>query len=762
MHIDQHIDQKEQSLSTSVRLSALAAAIALVPAASLATELEEVVVTAQKRSQSAQDIGVAISAMTGDQLKALNMETATDVANQVPSLDIKNTLGVTNPVVTIRGVGLNDFHANNSQSAGVYVDEVFLSAPAMIGFQLFDLERVEVLKGPQGTLYGRNTTAGAVNFISNKPSDETEASVTLGVSKYQTYETEGYISGPLAEGLVGRLAVKYSDRQGGHIINTHTGNSDYGAYDSLAWRGLLSWDVSEAVDVTLNLHGGETKGDAGTTWKAFGVSVADPLDFSECSAFVNTGFSGPGCFDWAGYADPDPDNPYKGAWNMDPQMDVDSKGGSLNINADLGFATLTSISGYESVIRDMEEDAGGSPDRESDIFYHNENSLFSQELRLTSNSDGDFNWIFGVFYASEEAIGDPNQYIQSRATLNTDFTVAWEQETTSWASFLHTEWQFAETLKLTAGLRYTEEEKDFKGFTRDDNPFNDSWYLGFVVVDDLGNPIFDPAAGSVVLGQTDDTFTDDNVSGKLGLDWTPTEDLLIYGSISRGFKSGGFSGAWAGSDAELLPYDSEQITAYELGVKSTLLDNTLQLNASVFSYDYENLQLFTTPENSLALIALTNADEASISGAEVEVWWVPADGLDIRAGASFLDTENDDEQFKGLELPNAPAYSFNLSVRYEWNLREGMTAAVLLAGTYQDDIYKQVENRPFHKVDAYGLINARASINMGEQWELAIWGENLTDEEYVAEVFDQTSIQGNYIVSYGTPIDYGMSLTYNW
>lgn len=746
--------EKQNQTRRFIRPTALALALASVSLTSQAAQIEEVVVTAQKRAQSAQDVGVAITAMSGEQLKEMKMATATDVAAQVPSLDIKNTLGATNPVVTIRGVGLNDFHANNSQSAGVYIDEVFLSAPSMLGFQLFDLDRVEVLKGPQGTLYGRNTTAGAVNFISRKPTEEFEAGVTVGYGSYKTYETEGFISGALTENLNGRLSVKYSDRQGGYIENTYTGNDEYGAATTEAWRAQLAWDISESADMLLNVHAGETKGDAGTTWKSFGVSVQDPMDFSDCPAYAQTGMSGPGCYDWAGYADPNPDNPYKGAWNMDPQMDIDSKGASVHFNVDLGAATLTSISGYESVIRDMEEDAGGSPDEESDIFYHNENSLFSQEIRLTSNNTSDFSWIVGGFYSTEKAIGDPNQYIKSRATLNTDFTVSWDQKTTTYASFVHTEWQFTDTLKLITGIRYTKEEKEFEGQTTDDNPFNDSWYLGLIGED--------PAGGAVVLGQTDDTFEDDNVSGKIGLDWTPTDNLLFYASVSKGFKSGGFSGAWVGSDEELAPYDSEEITAYEVGMKATMLENTLQLNASAFQYDYENMQLFTTPENSLALIALTNAEEATIRGAEVEAWWIPVDGLDVRAGVSFLDTENNDPAFKGLELPNAPEYSFNMSVRYEWSLNNDLRAAVMLAGTYQDDIYKQVENRPFHKVDGYGLLNARASIYFRDQWELSLWGDNITDKEYVAEVFDQTGIQGNYIANYGTPANYGVSLTYNW
>ena len=666
----------------------------------------------------------------------------------------KNPLGVTNPVVTIRGVGLNDFQANNSQSAGIYIDEIYLSAPAMLGFQLFDLNRVEVLKGPQGTLYGRNTTAGAVNFISNKPSDEQEASLTLGYGKYDTYEAEGFISGPLTDNTAGRLAMSYTDRQGGYIENTYTGNDEYGAYDSLSWRSLLHWQLNDVVDLAFNIHGGKTKGDAGTTWKPFGVSHPD-IDFvTECDAFVNTGYSGPGCVDWVGYADENPDKPFKGAWDLEPQMDIDSIGGSVKLDAELDFATLTSISGYESVERKMEEDAGGSPDVENNLFYNNENSLFSQEIRLTSADDSDFSWILGLFYSTEDAIGDPNQYIVSRDTLNTDFTVAWDQETISKAAFIHTEWQFAETLKLTTGIRYTDEEKRFDGFTRDDNPFNGSWWLDIIGVDSSNGP--------VVLGQADTTFKDDNVSGKIGLDWTPNDDLLVYASVSKGFKSGGFAGGWVGSDEELRPYDSEELTAYELGFKSTLLDKQLQLNGSLFQYDYENMQVFTTPEDSLAILALTNADEASIRGAELEAWWAPMEGLDVRLGASFLDTENEDDKFKGLELPNAPEQSYNFSVRYEWPLDNDLSAAVLIGGNYQDEIYKQIENRPFHKVDSYTLFNARISLMMAEQWELAIWGENITDEEYVAEVFDQTSIQGNYIVNYGTPADYGVTVTYNW
>ena len=733
---------------------ALLATLPLVAGPALA-EIEEIVVTAQKRAENAQDIGIAITAISGDALEELGLTTAVEVATQVPGLDIKNTLGSTNPVITVRGVGLNDFHANNSQSAGVYVDEVYMSAPAMLGFQLFDLDRVEVLKGPQGTLYGRNTTAGAINFISAKPTAEFEAGLTLGVGRYDTYEGEGFLSGPLTETLRGRVAIKYTDRQGGYVTNTFTGNDEYGAFDSVAGRVLLDWEPTDDLLFTLNVHGGSEDGDALTTWKPFGTSI-DPPDFvTECDLFVETGFSGPGCVDWTGYADANPDDPYSGAWNWDPQMDVDSHGASLKIEASIADMTFTSITGYEYVERMIEEDGGGSPLEDGDIVYINENSVLSQELRLTSNPELSGRWILGLYYSEEEADGLPNQFILSPYINGTTFSTFWYQDTTSFAAFAHTEWDLTDTLRLTAGVRYTDEEKDYRGYTRDDNPYGFSYYLAFFTP-------YDPTLPAI-LAQTDDSISDQNVSGKLALDWTPNDDMLLYASVSRGFKSGGFSGAWAGSDDELAPFDPEYVNAYEIGMKSMLLDSTLQLNAALFHYAYDGMQVFTTPRDpdSLAVIVLTNSEEARITGAEIEAWWAPTDSLDLRAGVSFLDTENKDPEFLGLELPNAPAYSFNYSARYAWELSGNSSVAFLLSGSYQDDVFRQVENRSFHRVEGYGLLNARISFAT-ENWELALWGENLTDEAYVYEVFDQTYIQANYILNYGPPLDYGLSFTYRW
>ncbi|MBU3068391.1 TonB-dependent receptor [Aestuariicella sp. G3-2] len=725
-----------------------------IPQVSLAKDLhiEEIVVTAQKRAQSMQDVGIAVSAFNGDELRELNWSDPSQIGAQTPNLDVKNTLGSGNPVITIRGVGLNDFNPNNSPTVGVYVDEVFLSSPAMLGFQLFDMERIEVLKGPQGTLYGRNTTGGAVSFVSRKPTEEFEAYVDVGYGNYQTFDLAGAVGGNLAENLNGRFAFTTTQRQGGHISNRTTGNDDYGQIDTVAWRAQLAWTPSDDLDILFGLHGGRDRSDAQTTWTSQGVlDASDPWSFELCDAVQAGSWDPASCSDVLGYSDDDGD-PFTGDWNMEPVIEADSLGAVLNIRKDFENLSLISITGYESYERYLEEDADGSAAVGLDLYYDNELELWSQELRLVSDFSGSFNWIAGLYYSSDDIVADQNQYLNSTGWYDTDWLVRWKQKGSSAAAYVHTEWQFAESWKLTTGLRHTQEKKSFEGGTWDLNPLGASPFLD--------NPSTD---GVVAYAYTDTDIKDRDLSGKISIDFTPNDDWLIYASYSKGYKSGGFSGGYAGSDDELAPYKPEELLALELGFKASLLDRTLQWNAAVFTYEYSDMQLFTTEvTNALTVLRLSNAEEARITGLDMDLWWKPAAGFDIKMGVGYLDTENKDDEYKGLELANAPELSVNGLVRYEWSMTPDYRLALVTDFNYQDSVFKTADNKPQLASESYTLWNANVILTPNsDQWSLSLWGKNLSNKEYVVEAFDQEG-DGNYIFAYGMPRTYGVSLNYNW
>lgn len=730
--------------------------------------IEEIVVTAQKRAQNMQDIGIAVTAFSGDDIRDLGLGNPKDLAAQTPGMDIKTSVGNQNPIITIRGVGLNDVNANNNPSAAVHVDEVYLSSAAYLGFQLFDIERVEVLKGPQGTLYGRNTTAGAVNFITAKPTDAFTAGVTTTLANYETFETEGYVSGPLNESVRGRIAVSYKQSDG-HIENVGTagfaglsgdpavpgipdiGSDDVGGMDVFSWRTTLEADLSDTVSLTLGLHGSRDKSEnAIYKWNGSFSGALTDLSYSDTQIT---------------------DDVYTVAATRNPKVDADAFGGYLRMEADLPFASFVSLTGYESLDRTMEEE-DGSPMRFFDQDYSDDIWSASQEFRLTNSSDSGLTWVAGLYFGKEKLD------IAKEALTTDDFLThpytEFTQEGESLGVFGQLEIPVTDTIKVTAGLRYTDEEKTYDG--------------GSV---DLKNFGFDPleASNRLVPGRTTtiDTqkWADEDISGKLAIDYTPNNDWLFYGSISKGFKSGGFDGSTIvnvkdqtgvrpadpifGANPLFQPFESETVLSYEAGFKSTLLDNTLQLNGAVFFYDYEDMQVEANVATDIGNNSIrTNAGKSEIKGLELELWWRPLAGLDIKTGLALLDTEitqwegDDSELFEGNQAPDAPEKAFNAMVRYELPLNNGMILAPSLDMNYADAVFKTVGNEPFAKADAYFLANARLTLNAADEaWQTALWVKNLADKEYVTNVRVFEAGAAEQLV-YGMPRTFGITFSYNW
>ena len=684
--------------------------------------LEEIVVTAQKRQQNFNDVGIAVTAMTGDQLKELRLDQPVDIAAQTPNLKINNVIANSIPNISIRGIGLNDYATNNNPAAGVYVDEVYLVSPAMLGFQLHDLKRVEVLRGPQGTLFGRNTTAGAINFIANKPTDEFEAGLSLDYGRFGRAEGKGFISGELADGLSGRIAVRTLQQSEGHQTNRLTGE-DVGEIDATSWRALLQWQASNTLSVLLNLHGGNDKSDIHL------IKIDNPFS-----------------------AEDDGDsNVFRSGASVDPRQDIESFGFSLTANWEISDTlTLTSISGYEELERFHVEDRDATSLEQLDGYFDNSVEQYSQELRLT-HVDDSLVWILGAFYGADE-VDTRDRFdapdLLSLLGLAGVFSLGNEylQETDSLAVFAHAEYQLNPSWRMTGGLRYTDEEKEFKdAFT-------------YIIAGGFEAQIFPPLSNN---------YDTTDLSGKLSVDYTGLDNALFYASVSKGFKSGGFQGQLTFNPADLSAFDEENLLAYEVGAKLTLMEGSLQLNASAFFYDYEDMQfyggLFDSPVGTLFGIA--NVGDAEISGAEIELRWRAAEGLDISLGAGLLDTEVTESVVDGVatgsELPNSPELNLNGIVRYQWPVGESLMADAMIDFSYQDDVAFDIVRQPQEAMeDSYWLLNARAGLSsQSGAWALHLWARNLADEQYRTQVIFSSVGFGE---SWGMPRTYGLSIDFNW
>lgn len=683
--------------------------------------VETIVVTAQKRAQDFNDVSIAVSVLTGDEVKTLGLAQMKDIATQTPNVRINETLANSIPNVSIRGVGLNDYAANNNPAAGIYVDEVYLVSPAMLTFQLLDVERVEVLKGPQGTLFGRNTTAGTVNFVSRKPASQFQADATLDYGRFNYGKVEGAVSGPLTENLGARFAVQTTQQGDGYQTNRLNGQK-VGEIDRTSWRGLLQWQASDDLELLLNVHGGRDKSDV------LLVKIDNPFSTED---------------------DGDTD-PYRSGASVDTRMDLELKGLALTANWSISDAlTFTSVTGYDEFERLHIEDRDATSLIQLDGHFQNRIEQFSQEARLTYVGS-ELVLTGGAFYGTDTV--DTRDRFDARDLLPLLGLAGvdaigneYSQQTKSAAVFLNSEWQFDPAWRLNAGARYTNERKEFS------NAFT------YLIAGGAEIQVFPPVSND---------YDVDDVSGKIGLDYTGIDRTLIYASISRGFKSGGFQGQLTFNPADLQAFKEESLLAYELGAKTRLLNDTMQLNASVFYYDYTDMQfyggLFDSPVGTL--FGITNVGDAKLLGAEFDLWWKPVTGLDVRFGVGLLDTEITKSVVAGVaegsELPNSPDFNLNALVRYRWPISAGLNVDVTLAGNYQDDVsFDIVRNPPQAREDGYFLADARIGVGSDDdRWSAYLWAKNLADERYRTQVLFSSVGYGE---SYGPPRTYGVGVSFS-
>lgn len=717
-------------------------------------QIEEVIVTAQKREQSAQDIGMAISALTGQELRDRRIETPLDIQAVSPNVNVKEISPGLFPVFTIRGVGLNDFSANNNPTVGVYLDEVFLASTTQLTFQLFDIERVEVLKGPQGTLYGRNTTGGAISFFTRQASFEDEWRFSLGAGEYDLMEAEFMANKAVSDSFALRMAGKYVDQGEGFYESRTLNGEDIGAREEYALRLGGTWLASDTVDVAFKLEGSRSRSEVGQ-FENFGTLEPGSFPPQPCAAILEGRLDPNSCSDALGYSDTDGD-PFEGDWNNDARFHSDSLAGTLRVNWELGSGTLTSVSGWLNFEREAFSDTDAGPFVQTEFDVQDEVDQFSQELRYSFSPTEDLQLIVGGFFSWDEVQIDVPGSLDD--LLLTRVHISSEQETRSAAVFAQAEWLMSERWSMTAGVRLTNEEKEFEGGMDDLNPFGSSCLL---------SPFCAPGdTGPVALAFNDEQISTTEPSARLALNYQAREDVMLYASIARGFKSGGFfGGGFVTSDSQLEPFDEEILVAYEAGLKSRWLENSLQLNAAVFYYDYSDVQTFTQVDaGNVSVLKLSNVDEADIYGFEADLLWQPLDGLLLQANVGYLDTELGEFEApggglieKGNELPNAPEWTYNLLARYQWTLGAAGTLSAQADYAFTDDNFREAVNIPFLATEDYGLWGARLTLRSAdERYELALWGKNLSDEEYRLHGFDNGT--GNGGLTYGAPRTWGVSL----
>jgi outer membrane receptor protein involved in Fe transport len=707
--------------------------------ASASSGLEEVVVTAQRREESVQDVGIAISVISGQALADKSITYVNDLQNAVPNLQVEPAFGSSQPQFRLRGVGFLDYTSNNTSPVGVSVDGVALALPIQTQGQLFDIDRIEVLRGPQGTLYGRNTTGGEINFISNRPTAEAHAGASLEYGTHNEVNAEGFVSGAITQGLLGRLSV--ATEQGGAWQRNRLTGEPLGDKDKVAVRGQLQWDPDEAFDFRLGVHWSQDKSDEQGLYllQPYTSKSGPPAIPADTSRYVTGWALNPAFAKLIGIAA-----------NSKPGLDNSNLGADLTGNIDVGWAKLTSISAYNKLIRREYADWDATQFHDSDEYLNSDIDVFSQELRLAGNS-GPFDWVAGVFYSHEDL--RENFYSDLTDRLGGIAVTTYEQAANAVGVFAQGNYQFTEALKATLGVREDHENRELIGL----------------------NTAFVPFAASLTGGALGGSTISNLPSGKAELDYTPIKGTLLYGSISRGVKSGGFTAHNTVTAPSADPFQPEKLTAYEVGVKSDVT-GTLRVDASVFYYKYKDQQILgkVFDDASQSFIGRFVNANSRISGGELDVEWRPLAGLAITQYAGFaegyytsklLSVPADPTQppvdYNG-RPESFPKWSYGGDLSYTWAI--GGFSVTAESNYSFHDTYSQfflLGSNDF-TIPKYWLANANLTLApaSGGPWTAALWGRNIFDRSY--DLTRNFFLPSSEVAAAGEPTTVGIRLTYKY
>jgi iron complex outermembrane receptor protein len=688
-------------------ITGILASVAVLPAVLSADEivLEEIIVTAQKRSESVQEVPIAISAFSAEMVANTGVDTINNLIPMIPGLNGSSS-GIATNAWGIRGISTNDWSAGSEPSVGVFIDDAYIGRSVLATGAFFDIAQIEVVKGPQGTLFGRNSSVGAISLTTNKPADEDSLDVGLaaGSEGQKGYNLVANMAGD--NGLAVRFAYHGSRLDG---IWEDVPNSSNAFTDRDDMRLSASWDVSENLDALLTYSRSDSSSNMGGTYNAGLSTVAPGEEF--------------------------PDQIAKSTEDAEA---VESDGISMRLVWNLGNdMTLTSITDRRSFDYSYAQDADGTADDAlidavfaigaggSSLEFGNVTvqDRFSQEFRLNGSTDNS-DWFVGVSYFNEDIAESTRLDLigtaLGMAVLAQDLTLT-KGETKALGIYGDVTWSVTEQFNLTAGLRWSDDEK--------------SWCTD----GDAG--IFLVAV--ITLEELCATQSWSEVTPRLVADYSLSDDMMLYASVSKGYKGGGFNTAAADFDGDFVGdavagFNPEMNQAYELGLKSTMMDGRMQFNAALFSNDYEDLQLLSA---TLGGILVENAAEADTQGLELEWTYLATENLILRANMAVLDSEFTAGAFSGNDLPYAPGNSATVSASYQ----QGAINYFVMY-TKQDDFFYDAGNLLEEK--GYALLSAKVSYAPeGSNWDMGVSVQNATDEDYAAARAD---------IGLGTAINRGM------
>jgi outer membrane receptor protein involved in Fe transport len=738
---------------------ATTATTALAQQGSASGALEEVTVTAQRRAESINDVGLSIVAISGDELINRGVTSPADLVKFVPGLTYTDTPYGTG-VLTLRGVGFYESSMAASSPVALYIDEIPLPYPRMALGTALDVERVEVLKGPQGTLYGVNSTGGLVNFIANKPTDAFAAGGTASFGRFEETSFDGFLSGPLGDGVAARVAV--GARNAGEWQRSATRDDEIGGSEVLTARALLDWRVGNAK-LEFNVNGFKDTSDtqaAQATGLFPGVPPARPIE--QAALLIPPGDNR--LADWDAGQPFEKDNSFYQA-----SLKATIPAGSLG--------DLISITSYQKYRQDQYVDADGTNIETAGATQEGDIKSLGQELRVQGER-GAVKYVFGGNY-SDDSIYDNTVFRVRDSSLALTVPVLpidqartySDQDATTWAVFVNADYAFTDRWSLQAGARYTQQDREFTGCIGDNG--DGKWARLFsaayqTTITPGACTTFNPFTG--VIGPVSDTLDEDNTSWRAALNFKATPDALLYGSVSRGYKAGSFPTVGGVLSVQYEPAVQETVLATEFGTKLTLADRRVQLDAAVFHYDYTDKQFRGKIVDQFfgSIEKLYNVPESSVFGAELSVVAAVSEDLRLNAAVAYSDS-NIDSDFPGLTPIGTPTNlqdeTFEFTPRvaavagFEYQHAAGgaMQWFVGIDAKYQSDSHAGYGGLELFELPSYTLLDARFGLRSSDgRWSGQLWGRNLTDEYYVTNA--------NYLGDFtyrltGRPRTYGVSVT---
>ena len=799
------------ALALAVAAPAIAQTQAPPPKPEETLTIDTLVVTAQRREETANSIGMPIQAFSGEALQQLRVTDPKDLSTVAPSFTVSQSYqGV--PTYTLRGIGFNTINLSATSTVGTYWDEVAYAYPFMNTGPIFDLERVEVLKGPQGTLYGRNTTAGLIDFVTNKPTEDFEGSLTAEAGNYKTYNLEGMVSGALGPRVQGRAAFRMENSDKGWQISNSRGER-LGKVDRDGWRLSLAMQPTDKVEIEASYSGWRNKSD---------TVAAQGIGFTPATAA--SPFNAPGIVNYI--AANKPTKASQGDWAplstrgvdigigkgiSDPLRENDTfHAGKLRVTWDLtDNVTLVSLTSLNQLVRKAVFDWSGAPYEVLIQKAHGDIKSFAEELHFEGRTDKG-SWLVGAYVARDKILDSNRTLLGQNANVGTiryvgstlltspfnsagytalqmsqafrTYEDVGNIETKTWSVFANADHALTDTLKLTLGIRYSQDKQDYVGCSRDSegsmlpnvNVVNRALFFAAygmtAPIVQGGCNTFDPVKKS--FGFVTSTLDEDNIAWRVALDWQASDDVLVFGSISRGAKAGATPINAANISTQNAPANQELLTAYEVGVKAGLFNRRVQANVSAFYYDYTDKQLsvyFADPIYT-ALSRLANVPNGEAYGLDGDITWRATRALTFIASATWLHTEvkgytginaaGKSQSFDGAPFLYSPKFQGGLTALFNQPIGDGLELNAALNGRWQEKSHADLEGNPLFVIDSYGLLNASVGISAPDKgWALSVWGRNLTNEYYWSAV----SSNANVVVRFpGKPTTYGASLTWKF